>query len=134
MEEVEGRERYVSTDVMGAVYNRGKRSLSVVAQMSFSFEKKRWERITMDVRRRMKKEVYWVAARGGAGDVIFRQCGEVQSGGGRGGSSSALLRVFFGGGQDLLRLVCGRINDTKNLMVKIRFFQILSINSDSERN
>ena len=41
MEEVERIERYVSTDVTDAVSNREKRSLSVVAQMLFSFEKKR---------------------------------------------------------------------------------------------
>ena len=68
---MEGRERYVSTDVTGAVSNRGKISLSVVAQMLFLFKKKRRERLTTDVRRRTKKEVYWVAARGGAGEVIF---------------------------------------------------------------
>ena len=38
--------------------------------------------------------------------LFFCQFGEVRSGEGRGGWSSALLRVFFGGGRDLLRLVC----------------------------
>ena len=71
MEEVEGRERYVSTDVTGAVSDRGKRLLSVVAQMSFSFEKKSRDRLTTDVRRRTNNEVYKVAKQGCAGEVIF---------------------------------------------------------------
>lgn len=96
MEEVERRERYVSTDVTGAVSDRGKRSLSVVAQMSFSFEKKRRDRLTTDVRR----------PRGGAGGIIFSSMW---------GSSvrrrerrmvQCTVTCFFGGGRDLLRLVC----------------------------
>ena len=99
MEEVERRERYVSTDVTGAVSDRGKRSLSVVAQMSFSFEKKRRDRLTTDVRR----------PRGGAGDIIFSSMW---------GSSvrrrerrmvQCTVTCFFGGcsfGREII--VCGR--------------------------
>ena len=95
MEGVERRERYVSTDVTGDVSNRGKRSLSDVAQMSFSFKKKHRERLTTDVRQRTKRRYIGWPREGGQGRLFFHQCGEVWSGGGRGGWPSALLRVFW---------------------------------------